>query len=179
MKYCSFYEIRNRVILAILWSFLLLCFFLFLSPEINLYHQQTIKWHNLQTTYSQQKLRKNFARIKEEKEAKANYLMSLESRLYFEDEFFRLTESFKDISTVSMARLVQFNLGTVNQKGIYPFCPIEIIIQGKYEGIIRFLSVLKQEFYYKNISVIITPHEKEVQCLVKFEIYIKPENWSD
>ncbi|MCK4259796.1 MAG: type 4a pilus biogenesis protein PilO [Halanaerobiales bacterium] len=175
MKFYSFFEIRNRLILLPILIFIFIWIFLFTIPELKLFWQQTNKKESLQAKYSDQEMRKNFERIKEEKEVKAKYLENLESGLHFEDEIYRLTESFKHISIASSVRLFQFHLGSVGREEIYPSYTMQIEIQGEYEGIIKFLSFIRQRFLYKKIDIVITPHKEEVQCLVKLEIYIKLE----
>ncbi|AZR73563.1 hypothetical protein BBF96_09280 [Anoxybacter fermentans] len=180
MTYFFFYEFRYKLALGIVLILIFISIFFFLIPEIRLYKQKKADLNEFQLISSRIKLWKNYRSLKEEKETKSKYVKGLESKLYFVDEIYLLVESIQSIFQSTGIEPISFNLGSIIEDKIYFYQNMQIKIQGSYEEILSFLSLIVKKHLIKNLDFEIGPYQDSLlQCSLNLEVYLKPGKWSD
>lgn len=168
------YEMRERLALVCVLIFILVMGIWQLPVSLHLYNQHQAIFEALGSSGQERFWAENYRQLKEEKVIKANYLKSLEEKLYFSDELQRFLQDFRQISQSTRVELTGFNFGTVNKKENYTVQAMDVTVCGTYNGIMTFLQMVNNEMSCQKFDFVLSPLMDNLQCSLKLEITLKP-----
>lgn len=160
-----------------LWLILLIFFCVFtyfcLFPTIREYGYQKGLLDQVRQVYSEEELWKNYQSMKEEKEEKAKYLKGLENQLYSESQISEVVEDLQEISLNAQTQIRKLNIGRLISDKEYPVQNLKLTIQGGFDGILTFLSVLGNSCPQKKLFFIINSYNSTLYCTIDLDFYLQ------
>ena len=168
-------EHRDRVFLSLVLVFIFFTSFLALPACWRLYNGQNTSLSAIKYSSEQRNLSENYYKLKEEKVAKANYLKSLEDKLYLPTDSNRLARDFQQFAITVGVQLTRFNFGSTSAKGEQPSQAIDLIVRGQYNQILNFLVLANREACCKKFEFSISPLDDVLQCTLEVEVLLRPE----
>lgn len=167
--------IRSKYLWLILLIFFCVFTYIFLFPTIQDYRCQKGLLDQVRRIQSEEELWKNYQSMKEEKEEKEKYLKGLENQLYSESQISEVVEDLQGISLNAQTEILKLNLGRLIPDKEYPVQNLKLTIQGRYMGILTFLSVLGNSFPQKKLFFIINSYNNKLHCTIDLDFYLRPK----